>query len=1612
MQLKMLNQRLKSAGGKSRPCSCFFGYLWIMIALLLAIPVLGWAIDISDVPMETKISPGAPSVIFVLDDSGSMDWEFMTEQSSGLYSGRYYVFPDASYSPGVDHNYGTGHALSSDQRREWRSQWFGYNKIYYNPASDYLPWVSTAKYDFGNQDMDTPRSNPITVNSEHTPDVTIDMRDVFYTVDTIVDMVVVDNKTADGFTSSSNGWATYTHDDAYGDDNQYLYTSGNDGTAWAKWTPDLSSLGAGNYVVQVIWRSTDTRFTDVTYDVFHNGTLESGVPAGGVNQRENSGQWVTIGTWYFAATGNEYVKLLATDTSNGGTSEYCADAVRFIPESAAAYATVNVLNAHYFTFDDADADGELDSNENVYLVTWQDSDGDNHLDYSDDINDDRRLYFRVVDQDGDGRIEDNDLVYLDPVTDKTEIDKIRPAIYDDDGNFERFKTDKEDLQNFANWVSYYRRREHVAKAVVGTTISQLKYMQVGFYGINDHAPRMAVNPVKLDMPATVIVDNRDSGFSPQSGSWYQGDSSTSYQSTYARTSTIGARARWTPNIPSDGQYTVYAWWPCYSTSDAKADFTIVHDGGTDVVYRDQRLGGADGCGEWVELGTYDFKQGTTGYVEVERNTDGNEGYYTRADAVKFENPSLIIHNNDNTEELLNALYDYQSSDGTPLREALANVGRYFDDTDSSTGNLGPAPWWDENDGGECQKAFSIVMTDGLWNGSLSTSYGNVDGGKGDPYEDSWSNTLADIAMYYWDNDLSTELDNMVPQKGCDRDNNRQHMVTYTLSFGVNGTIDENDIDGDGAVDDPGYIDDPCFLDSRTPIPDWPQPTANALTTIDDLWHASVNGRGLYFGANNPEELVESMSEIFADIGEPSSGAAVAVNGEELSTNSVIYQARYLSGTWVGELRAYPLDPDTGAVLDSDSDILWNASDKLQEPSVNGDSRRIVTYDGTGSTAGIPFRFSSLTTKQKTLLGVGLPNGKTAEDLVTYLRGDEVEGFRPREKRLGDIVHSAPVLTGDISGSANDGIDNDGDGQVDEAGESVGGTIFAGANDGMLHAFDAQTGEERFAYIPNLVVENLHYLGDLNYEHKFFVDATVSIGEVKHNATMRKTYLVGGLGKGGKGYYCLNIRSRQRSGDSMVDTFNVDDITSSSSESTIADMIMWEYPDPDMPLVNNSVDDDGDGVVDEIDEADPDLGYSFSKGYVVEANAPSGTYRNVVIFGNGYNSQNGHAVLYVLDVTDGSVLRKIDTGVGGDNGLSTAVVVDVNMDHKVDYAYAGDLKGNLWKFDLTDEDPDKWGVAYGVDANTNGVIDYADTGDVPAPLFSTNGQPITARPDVLKMAKPLNDEFTRFDESYPGYMVIFGTGRFLGDSDRLDMSMQTIYGIWDYGEDSDDLEYVGRLNSHATGELSVNGLYLYKHTIVDQRSIDGIIYRTLSTMTETEANEYWTLEDDSVDADGHANNTGIEPPLANQKKNPKKYAGWFFDMPVAPDTNAFDGERVVKDTKALAGKALVISTIPNYSPCSGGGNSFFYIMNAFAGGRLYTPQFLNTTVPEDMIEIVEDGQTVKVPMTGRMYEGQLHEGVFVSLDDKHMRGYFSDSTGEVEDPLLKGFVLGMYYWREW
>ena len=287
-----------------------------------------------------------------------------------------------------------------------------------------------------------------------------------------------------------------------------------------------------------------------------------------------------------------------------------------------------------------------------------------------------------------------------------------------------------------------------------------------------------------------------------------------------------------------------------------------------------------------------------------------------------------------------------------------------------------------------------------------------------------------------------------------------------------------------------------------------------------------------------------------------------------------------------------------------------------------------------------------------------PGGSTIR--ITRLNGEAIAS-----SKLGDVVHSSPVYKN--------------------------GALYTGGNDGMLHAFDAATGEELFGYVPYLVFDNLKNLADPDYSHKYYVDLTPSVADVSLSTGV-SVMLVGGLGKGGKGYYALDISAVNPETGSVPTNHN-----------KVKKMVMWEFPN-------------GDTKAEDI----VDMGYSYSKATVAKSHDVSKA-EYMVIFGNGYNSDSETAALFIIDPRDGALIRKIDTGVTGCNGLSTPMAVDVDFDGKVDYVYAGDLRGNMWKFDLTSTNSANWDVAFAESS-------------VPMPLFTATGgdtQPITTRPDVMK-----------------------------------------------------------------------------------------------------------------------------------------------------------------------------------------------------------------------------------------------------------------------------------------
>jgi Tfp pilus tip-associated adhesin PilY1 len=796
------------------------------------------------------------------------------------------------------------------------------------------------------------------------------------------------------------------------------------------------------------------------------------------------------------------------------------------------------------------------------------------------------------------------------------------------------------------------------------------------------------------------------------------------------------------------------------------------------------------------------------------------------------------------------------------------------------------------------------MTDSYWNGDppLNTSIGNEDGDNGVPYADGYSDTLADVAMYYYESDLSSALEDEVPtnlKDGADY----QHMVTYTVGFGVSGTLDPTAYD----------------LESG-PYPTWPDPTAGNQQKIDDVWHAAVNGRGEFLSALNAEELADALLSIKQNIeARTGSAAPVSVNGvelyEEMASELMMFQSTYNSDGWTGDVKAYPVNPTTGEVSETPE---WSAADWLDATLLS--NRKIATYNP-DTPSGIPFQYHSLTDTQRTDLNSDLT-------IVDFLRGDrsleQQNGgtFRNRFSRLGDIVHSSPVFEN--------------------------GVLYTGGNDGMLHAFRATDGSELFAYIPNIVFENLTNLADPSYysNHMYYVDLSPVIQEgVELSPGSEKTLLVGGLGRGGKGYYALDITG-------------IDESTSFVNDSAVADQVLWEFG------------------------GDTDLGYTYARPAIVNSQAGW-----IVIVGNGYNSTSGKAVLIILNASDGTELTRIDTLVGSCNGLSTPVAIDVDYDDQVDYVYAGDLRGNLWKFDLTKPDHNDWTVAY-------------EDGATPKPLFQALGQPITAKPDVMR------------HPTKHGYLVVFGTGKYLGITDFADTSLNTIYGVWDYGDDSDDSEYLGFFNrGSATNKLSNQPpeVTLLAQDYVSSPETDpnfpffwtvAINGDQLKLRILTNNSPNWETEDD--DDPGELPNPGSDTVPPNTV-----HAGWYFDLPL-------NGERVASDVLIRDGNAIVISFTPVDEPCSIGGNSIVHEMNAASGGRLLTPQFdINADDAidaADLINIGTEASPVWVAPTGLHKTGRLHVPAILRMGSTEMK-YFSSSEGTIKTVRERPARLGVRYWRE-
>ena len=754
-----------------------------------------------------------------------------------------------------------------------------------------------------------------------------------------------------------------------------------------------------------------------------------------------------------------------------------------------------------------------------------------------------------------------------------------------------------------------------------------------------------------------------------------------------------------------------------------------------------------------------------------------------------------IHSFDSDQKQLfyKTVYQQYPGGGTPLRMALSRVGRYYAGKTDGI-NQGMIIPGSDNYADPvqyaCQQNFTILSTDGYWNGyyggfnlngnnpignwdNVNSGYSSRSIGAYDGGLSGASSTLADVAMYYYKTNLRPTgpfSQGGVPISSTDP-NPYQHMDFYAMSLGAPGYIpySSNYMTGGNPYfeDIKQGLSGACYW--TTGVCNWPVPVPNELSAIDDLWHATVDGHGLYFNAQNANDIVQGIENSLNAMNTVTASSASAVTSSPniTSTNDGIYLTTYRTAKWDGEIVANTVDPTTGLISTTPT---WSARSQLQSMvSSNSDSRNIYFMENSSNSSNLTsFQLSNMnSTEQSYFENLCTTNSlnqclvlsssnqnliNNGTDLVNYLRGqngfEETNAtsplFRNRDWALGDIVDSSPVYVGASSYLWTD------PGYSTYAASTTSKTpmLIVGGNDGMIHAFNANTGTEMWAVIPKEIMNKLYKLADYNYaaNHQFYVDGQVSVMDAQINGQW-KTVAIIGLGAGGKGYIAL-------------------DITNPSSPKAL-----WEFcNDPSVCSVS-----------------DPNIGYTYGNP-IITKRAFDGKW--VAYLPAGYNNASGQGLIYEVDLGTGQILRTLTTGTGSPSspaGISkiNAYYDSFNTNNEATTIYAGDLDGHIWKWDLTNPNATT-ATLLGTATDPNG-----------------NPQPITTKIELGTIS------------GYP--VLFFGTGEYLQASDATSTQVQSVYAIEDRNTNYGNL----RNNSN----------------IIAQNLTTSSTYSTASTNSVNWANDY-------------------------------------------------------------------------------------------------------------------------------------------------------------------------------
>lgn len=886
-------------------------------------------------------------------------------------------------------------------------------------------------------------------------------------------------------------------------------------------------------------------------------------------------------------------------------------------------------------------------------------------------------------------------------------------------------------------------------------------------------------------------------------------------------------------------------------------------------------------------------------------------------------------------------YGIVPNSGTPLREALSRVGRYYGNVTTGI-NAGMT---DDPVQYSCQQNIAILTTDGFWNGNAgqtltggsignqdnadsgfsTRAVGAFDGGLGGTASSSTTgsaDTLADVAMYYYKTDLrssgAVSADN-VPASGKDNAPH-QHMTTFTLGLGLDGVMNYRpDYETAGTGDFANIVSttaNDCGWAPGTSVKcNWPQARADTPTALDDLWHAAVNGRGTYFSARDPNALFTGLTNALASVAIRTGAAAASATSSPnvTPTDRAIYSSTYRTQIWDGEIVAQLIDTATGVVLPG---VTWSAQSLLDTLVLaSSDTRTIYTFDASASNKLKAFTHAALSATERayftdrvcvTTTPVASPSEPLAQctlgmpdadkvaandplNLIPYLRGQtskESTLYRAREHTLGDTVNATPAY---VRLPTNTFTDTDyATFKAAQTSADRAPALYVAANDGMLHAFNGLTGVETWAFVPRAIFPTLYKLAATDYAttHRYFVDGSPVAADVYDRITdpsvpVWKTIVVGGLGGGGRGFYALDVTD------------------------PAAPKALWEFC-TDAALCSVT---------------DADLGFASGNPVITQRDSDK---RWVVLVTSGYNNVpdatdlfpdtgDGKGYLYVLDAITGAILQKIDTGAGSvstPSGLAkiSAYAESFGLTNTSRLVYGGDLLGNVWRFDLTASP-----------ATVMRLATLKDGSGTPRP------QSITTRPELASI------------NSTP--VLFIGTGRYLGANDLPD----------------------GATLTPALPYAYQNSMYAFMDTqtdLGDLRIRSDIQSRTLTTPTVT------------------TRSTSSTPVMdwTTQK-------GWRLDFNPGTSPGDSPGERLNIDPQLILGTLIFATNVPANTACSVGGDSWLYQLNYLEGTYV-------STSPDNVAATKSSNATVGF--------------VVVRLPDGSVKIIKTDSTGIKE---TKGANIG-------